>query len=57
MLLMVQKSQATTWNVQNPVNNGISTTNLNWCNFADAQILFGSKSWGWDIPIGGSSQL
>ena len=28
--LMVQKSQTTTWHEWNPVNNGISTTNLNW---------------------------
>ena len=28
ILLMVQKSQATTWNLQNPANNGISSTNL-----------------------------
>ena len=26
LLFMVQKSQTTTWNVQSPVNNGISTT-------------------------------
>jgi len=30
ILLMVQKSQTTTWDVWNPVNTGISTTNLNW---------------------------
>ena len=30
LLLMVQRSQ-TTWDVSNPVNNGIFTANLNWC--------------------------
>ena len=31
VLLMVQKSQTTTWGCKNkPVNNGISTTNFNW---------------------------
>ena len=30
LLLMVQKSQTTTWDVWNLVNNGRQTTNLNW---------------------------
>ena len=30
LLLMVQKSQTTTWDVENHVKFGISTTNLNW---------------------------
>ena len=30
VLLMVQKSQTTTWDAWTPANNGISTTNLNW---------------------------
>ena len=40
MLLMVQKSQTTTWDVQNPVNNGINCL-LTGAGFLPSTVLYG----------------
>ncbi len=40
MLLMVQKSQTTTWDVQNPVNNGINYL-LTGAGFLPSTVLYG----------------